>query len=85
MKLKIIVLNLEKKFRSYWDKFAEHEHRPDVAGEHRFGDLIQGVLLILFIGAIVIDHYFLHTSAIFSPYFTIWARIPISILILWLA
>jgi len=85
MELKTIALNLGKKIRSYWDKFAEHEHRPDIAGEHRFGDLIQFLLLIIFICAGVIDNFFLKTSAILSPYFPIWARIPISILILWLA
>jgi protein-S-isoprenylcysteine O-methyltransferase Ste14 len=73
------------KIRSYWDKFAEHEHRPDIAGEHPLGDLIQGLFFILFIGAVFIDRLFLKTSPIISPYFPIWARIPITILILWFA
>ena len=73
------------KFRPYLDKFAEHERRPDVAGEHPFGDLIQGLLLIIFLGAIVIDRLFLKTHLILSTHFPIWVRIPISLLILWLA
>jgi len=85
MKSKTTTLNFAEKIRSYWEMFAEHEHRPDIAGEHRFGDLIQGLFLILFIGAVVIDRLFLKTSAILSPYFSIWLRIPISILILWFA
>ena len=67
------------------DKFAEHECRPDVAGEHPFGDLIQGLLLIIFLGAIVIDRLFLKTHVILSTHFPIWVRIPICLLILWLA
>jgi protein-S-isoprenylcysteine O-methyltransferase Ste14 len=73
------------KIRSYMDKFAEHEHRPDIAGEHPLGDLIQGLFFFLFIGALVIDRLFLKTSTLLSPYFPIWARIPIAILILWYA
>jgi protein-S-isoprenylcysteine O-methyltransferase Ste14 len=73
------------KIRSYMDKFAEHEHRPDIAGEHRFGDLFQGLFFFLFIGVVIIDRLFLNTSTILSPYFPIWARILIAILILWLA
>ena len=83
MEIKKITVNIRKKIYSFKETFAEHEHRPDVAGEHRFGDLIQGLFLILFIGAIVIDRLFLKTSAILSPYLPIWVRIPISILILW--
>ena len=85
MGLKTITLNIRKKIRSYWEMFAEHEHRPDVAGEHRFGDLFQFLLVIIFICADGIDHFFLKTSTILSPYFPIWVRIPFSILILWLA
>lgn len=83
MKLKTTALNFGKKIRSYWELFAEHEHRSDVAGEHRFGDLFQFLLLVIFIGIGVIDHFFLKTSAILSPYFPIWVRIPFGILILW--
>ena len=85
MELKTIATKLVKKIHSSWDKFAEHEHRSDVAGEHRFGDLFQFLLLIIFMCAGGIDHFFLKTSTILSPYFPIWVRIPFSILILWLA
>jgi protein-S-isoprenylcysteine O-methyltransferase Ste14 len=67
------------------DKFAEHEHRPDIAGEHRFGDLFQFLLLVVFIGVGVMDPFFIGTSRVLSPYFPMWVRIPISIFILWLA
>jgi protein-S-isoprenylcysteine O-methyltransferase Ste14 len=85
MKLKPKPLEKGNKIRYYLENFAEHEHRPDVAGEHRFGDLFQGLFLILFIGMVVIDRLFLKTSTILSPFFSIWARISISVLILWLA
>ena len=83
MKSKSTKKENKNRILSYWDKFAEHEHRPDIAGEHPQGDLIQGLFFIVFIGAVIIDHLFLKTSTIFSPYFPIWARIPIAILILW--
>jgi protein-S-isoprenylcysteine O-methyltransferase Ste14 len=85
MKSKSTKKENKNKISSYWDKFAEHEHRPDIAGEHRYGDLFQGLFFILFIGVVIIDRLFLKTSAVISPCFPIWARIPIAILILVLA
>lgn len=78
-------MTLINKIQPYWNKFAEHEHRPDVAGEHPLGDLFQGISLIAFLVAIIIDRLTIRTNALISPYLPLWIRIILSFLILWAA
>jgi len=40
-----------------------HKNREDLAGEHKWGDMGQLVLLLMFISAIIVDLYFLEFSA----------------------
>ena len=68
-------MNLFPNIQKYWQKFAEHEHRPDVAGEHPLGDLMQGILLLVFIAGILIDRLLFKTNAVLSPYIPLWVRI----------
>lgn len=68
-------MNLLQKVQYYWQKFAEHEHRPDVAGEHPLGDIMQGILLLVFIAGILIDRLLFKTNAVLSPYIPLWVRI----------
>ena len=75
-------MSFSQKFQYYWQKFAEHEHRPDVAGEHPLGDLMQGILLLVFITGILIDRLLLKTNALLSPYIPLWARIVITSILL---
>jgi protein-S-isoprenylcysteine O-methyltransferase Ste14 len=76
---------MPEKLHHYKDKFAEHEHRPDVAGEHPLGDLFQGIFFLVFLAAIIIDRMTIKTYALISPYLPLWIRIIASILILWIA
>ena len=82
MKLKTTSNFLLEKMRLRWEEFAEHEHRPDVGGEHKYGDLLQLILFLLFIGVGVIDHFFIKSQAVLSPHISWWARVSISLLLL---
>ena len=73
---------IHEKISAAWEKFAEHEHRPDVGGEHKYGDILQGLLLLLFIAVSIIDYFFLKTRLTLTPYVPLWARIFTSLLLL---
>lgn len=75
----------ENKIRNYTDKFSQHEHRPDIAGEHPQGDFFQGVFFIIFIAAIIIDRLTVRTHLWLSSYFPLWLRIGFAVLIFWAA
>jgi len=68
-------MNHLQKVQYYLEKFAEHEHRPDVAGEHPLGDLVQGILLLVFMAGILIDRLLFKTNAVLSHYIPLWVRI----------
>ena len=68
--------------RSAWDKFAEHERRPDVGGEHKYGDLLQGILFLLFVAVLLLDYFLFKSSHLLAPFFPWWARISIGLLTL---
>ena len=70
------------KVRSRWEEFAEHEHRPDVGGEHKYGDVLQGLLLLLFIAASIFDYFVLKTHLLLAEYIPWWVRISISLVLL---
>ena len=64
-----------EKFKHYLDKFAEHEQRPDVAGEHPLGDFFQGLFFLLFLAVTITDRLFIKTHTLIYPFFPLWARI----------
>jgi hypothetical protein len=43
-------------------KRKTHEHREDLAGEHKLGDIGQIILLIVFIIGLLADKFVLHFS-----------------------
>ena len=78
-------MNLFPNIQKYWQKFAEHEHRPDVAGEHPLSDLLQGITLLVFITGILIDRLLIKSHTLFSPFIPLWLRILVTAILLSLA
>lgn len=64
--------NLEKK---------GHEGRNDLIGEHKWGDLGQMILLVIFLVNWVLDSFILHYSTGFSDYVPIYIRLPLAIVV----
>ncbi|MFC1724872.1 methyltransferase family protein [candidate division KSB1 bacterium] len=64
---------------------ADHHNREDLAGEHRFGDMGQFLLFLIFIAVWITDSFFLHFSTFLSTYVPLYLRIPISGIILFTA
>ncbi len=60
-------------------KIKTHEHRKDLAGEHRLGDTGQIILLILFIAGLLIDKLIIHTSILHPQSFPSHLRMLISL------
>jgi len=71
------------------DLYKDHENRPDLAGEHPFGDTLQLIMLIIFIAAIAVDYFFFHTYQLFRGKVSFIARLPIGLVLIafggWLA
>lgn len=59
-------------------RYAHHHERDDLAGEHRFGDAGQLILLILFLGIWIADAFFIKSGSIVSRFIPLWIRIPLS-------
>jgi hypothetical protein len=49
--------------------YKDHENRPDLAGEHPFGDTLQLIMLIIFTAAIAADYFFFRTYQLFEDKF----------------
>ena len=62
-----------------------HNNRDDLAGEHFFSDLGQLILLLVFLTVWIIDSFFLHYSTFVAKYIPLFIRIPVSVIILFLA
>ena len=58
----------------------KHEGRKDLAGECRFGDTGQLILLFIFVVVWVIDSFFLRVSTFLASYIPWYVQIPIAIL-----
>lgn len=65
--------------------FKKHEGRKDLAGEHAFGDIGQVILLIIFLIVWIADSFFIKFSIMTSDYFSIYIRIPIALIVLFIA
>ncbi len=63
-------------------KVKKHEERPDLAGEHPFGDLGQLIFLILFLGVWVADIFFFRISELQYFNFPLVLRIILGAVIL---
>lgn len=46
--------------------YKDHENRPDLVGEHPFGDTLQLIMLIIFSIVIVADYLIFHTYDYFG-------------------
>jgi protein-S-isoprenylcysteine O-methyltransferase Ste14 len=63
-------------------KVKKHEERPDLTGEHPFGDLGQLILLILFLGVLGADIFFIELNELEYLNIPKWIYIPIGSIIL---
>ena len=59
-----------------------HKDRPDLAGEHRFGDAGQIILLFVFMAVWAVDSFFVRYSTNLSSYAPVWIRLIVSAAIL---
>jgi protein-S-isoprenylcysteine O-methyltransferase Ste14 len=69
--------------------YKDHENRPDLAGEHPFGDTLQLIMLIIFTAAIAVDYFFFQTYQILEGKISFMVRLPIGLVLIafggWLA
>jgi len=63
-------------------KVKKHNNRPDLAGEHFFGDLGQLIFLIIFLAVWILDSFIFHYSTFISKYIPLIIRIIFSAIIL---
>jgi protein-S-isoprenylcysteine O-methyltransferase Ste14 len=61
-----------------------HKNRDDLAGEHKLGDIGQLFLLFVFILTIIVDIHFLKISNNFSQLLSLWIRIPLGLIIIFI-
>lgn len=60
----------------------EHQHRNDLAGEHRWGDLVQLIFLLLFLIIWVGDSFFLKLTTQPAQWIPWFVRIPLGVCVL---
>lgn len=69
--------------------YKDHENRPDLAGEHPFGDTLQLIMLIIFSIVIMADYFFFQTHDYFGGKIPFIIRFPIGLVLIafggWLA
>lgn len=59
--------------------YKDHENRPDLAGEHPFGDTLQLIMLIIFTAVIAADYFFFQTYDFFGGKISPIVRLPIGL------
>jgi protein-S-isoprenylcysteine O-methyltransferase Ste14 len=64
---------------------AGHHGREDLAGEHRWGDAGQLILLLVFLGIWIADSFFLHWTTSPARYVPVWVRLPAALAVFVLA
>ncbi|UCF71223.1 MAG: isoprenylcysteine carboxylmethyltransferase family protein [candidate division WOR-3 bacterium] len=62
-----------------------HQNRDDLAGEHRFGDAGQLVLLVAFVFTWILDSFVIHYSTFAVRYVSPFIRVPLGLVILGLS
>jgi len=69
--------------------YKDHENRPDLAGEHPFGDTLQLIMLIIFSIVITADFFIFQTYDYFGGNIPLIIRFPIGLVLIafggWLA
>ncbi|MBI9039345.1 MAG: isoprenylcysteine carboxylmethyltransferase family protein [Bacteroidales bacterium] len=63
-------------------KVKKHNDRPDLAGEHFYGDFGQLIFLVVFLAAWILDSFIFHYSTFISKYIPLIIRIIFSAIIL---
>ena len=63
-------------------KVKKHESRPDLTGEHPFGDLGQLILLIVFLIVCIADAFFIRMPEYLKFKISLLIRIPLGIVVL---
>lgn len=61
-------------------RYQNHESRPDLAGEHKWGDGLQLINLLLFIGVTILDYKFIGTPDLIAPLIPLWIRLSASLI-----
>jgi protein-S-isoprenylcysteine O-methyltransferase Ste14 len=59
-------------------RYQNHESRPDLAGEHIWGDTLQLLAFLMFIGVSILDYLFFGSYQIFRNILPLWVRLAIS-------
>ena len=60
-------------------RYRNHESRPDLAGEHPQGDRLQILVFILFVIAVLADHFYLGWSSTLRNLVPFGVRLPVSL------
>ena len=60
----------------------KHNDRPDLSGEHRWGDLGQIILFVIFFATWIVDSFVLEVSTFLTEYVPWYIRVPTAIIIL---
>lgn len=60
-------------------KRKSHEHRKDLGGEHKLGDIGQIILLVVFITGLLADEFMLHFSVFSIQFIPFYLRVFISL------
>jgi protein-S-isoprenylcysteine O-methyltransferase Ste14 len=59
-----------------------HAGRDDLAGEHRWGDLGQLILLFIFLGVWVLDSFIFNVSTFLDDYIPWFIQVPLAVFVL---
>ena len=62
--------------------YKDHENRPDLAGEHPFGDTLQLIMLIIFSVVIMADYFLFQTHDYFEGKIPSIIRFPIGLVLI---
>ena len=62
-------------------RYLHHETRPDLAGEHIWGDFLQLMVFLIFLGVTILDLWLIGSMSTIQGYIPLWIRILISIIL----
>lgn len=63
----------------------EHHDRDDLAGEYRWGDTGQLILLFVFLAVWIVDSFIFTYSTFLAKYMPIYIRVPVAVMFLFLS
>jgi protein-S-isoprenylcysteine O-methyltransferase Ste14 len=67
------------------NKGADHRHRDDLAGEHKFGDAGQLIIAVLFFVVWILDSFFFKYTTFLNDYIPLVVQITLGVICLALA